>query len=536
MLIASLVDVPFTAGAAIVGPLILGAVLLGLLGLGALYLSSGRKRSAMLARPSSGGSRGLEEPQKPEDPRATMPIDELHRQAGTVLVAADNEVNGSEQEILFASAAYGDEQVAVFQEDLEKAKRSLSESFRLQHRVDRDPPQSESEVRELLIRIIDSCEEVSQMLEAHREEFDELRHLERDPAPAIEHLRSQHATLTQRRDAAAASLAELETKYSPSALVQYRDNVATSAEALSSVERSLATAQGAVGRRDTSEAVVAIHEGEAAAADAEKLVESMEEMGERLDRARRNLDAGMSQTTQDIAQARATYDAGQADDLAGPIAAAEAAVARVRSALESAELIDPMDLLHGLEQAHRELDGPLDAVRDRHARDRRARESLDAELITARNQVQSSHDYLRSRRGSASQTARARMAEAQRNLDEAQQIGASEPARALELATSAKTLAVQAAQIAEREAGAGSAEFGGSSGWGAGPFGGFGYGYGSGRYGRGRYRTYGFGAGSFGAGGFGAGGFGAGGGAPGSGGFGGGIAGPPSGGSQAHRP
>src|SRR5699024_2575040 len=94
-------------------------------------------------------------------------------------------------------------------------------------------------------------------------------------------------------------------------------------------------------------------------------------------------------------------------------------------------------------------------------------------------------------------------------LTEAESLGSSQPSRAVELAQQAKTLGVQAAQIAEREAattgmqsmggGAGqrgtlSGGFGGGygTGGGFGGFGGSGYGYGSGprrRRGYGRRRS-----------------------------------------------
>ena len=254
---------------------------------------------------------------------------------------------------------------------------------------------------------------------------------------------------------------------------------------------------------DTAQAVVALHSGEQAAADAQRLIESMEETEERLKSARKNLDVGIAQTEQDVAQARATMNAGQAPELAGPVAAAETAVNRAKQSLSSGERIDPLELLQQLELAHRELDAPLNSVRDRQAKDRRAREMLQHELLTARNQVQSSLDFLRSRRYGISSTARTRMAESERCLTEAQAIGDSQPARAVELAQQAKTLAIQAAQIAEREAATAQMQTMGTgygTGYGTGGgFGGFGGGY-TGGYGRGYGGGFGY-RGGFGYGG-----------------------------------
>lgn len=493
----TLLTIPTVTGAIIVGPLIIGAAVLALIGVGAVYLSGGSKRSKRFA---ASRQRGQVE-QGERDPLDEHSTEELRLKAGELLVAADNAVQSSEQELLFASASYGDEKVATFEEDLASAKAHLSESFRLQQQADAVDEEDDAQARHLLKQIIGSAEKVNETLQSHQEEFDGLRDLERNPQPAVEELQQQLDALTPRRADCESALQQLRTQYSDDALHQYRDNLEQSNQVLQSAQSAQSEAAAATASGDTAEAVLAIHSGEQAASDARSLIESMEQTQERLATARRNLDIGVAQTHQDIAQAKATYDAGQAPELAGPIAAAETTVARTERALQSQERIDPLELLHALELAHRELDTPLNAVRDRQAQDRRARQMLDHELLTARNQVQSSLDYLRSRRYGASSTARTRMAEAQRCLTEAESTGSSQPSRAVELAQQAKGLAVQAAQIAEREAATagmqtmgGGAGHRGSLGGGYGTGGGFG-GFGGLGYGTGvpQQRGYGYG-------------------------------------------
>lgn len=480
----------------IVGPLIIGAGILALIGIGAVWASRGRRPQLRTGRSdTASGALGRTAEQDPLD---TMELEELRRQAGSMLVSADDAVNASEQEILFAEAAYGSEQVRVFQDDIEASREHLQESFRLQHQLDDSLPQSEDEARNLLKRIVTNCRRIDETLESHRQEFEGLRNLERDPRPALEHLSSRLDVLNPRREGAATALGRMEEHYQDGALRQYRDNLAQASEALQTAGSACTEAHEAHQAGETADSVVALHRGEQAAADAAKLIESMEETEERLQSARRNLDVGIDQTEQDIAQAKAIYEAGQAPELAGPIAAAEAAVHRVRRAVESEERLDPLELLQGLELAHRELDEPLNAVRDRQAKDRRARDMLQAELLTARNQVQSSADFLRSRRYGVGSTARTRMAEAERCLSEAQAFSETQPSKALDMAVQAKTLAVQAAQIAEREV-AESALTGGSglgTPWGGTGYGGGGFGgYGTGGFGmprrRGGYGTFG---------------------------------------------
>lgn len=490
-------SLPMPVGAMLVGPLLIGAAVLAIIGVGAVWLSGGKKQQQIIGQPGqhqmSGG------PQEQPDRTDTAPLETLRQEAGAMLIAADDAVRSSEQEVLFAQASYGEDQVTVFQQDIAQAHEYLTESFRLQHRLDREPPEQEQEARELVKRIFANCEKINETLESHRKEFEGMRNLERDPRPAIEQLDQQLNDLSTRRQRVESHLPTLEQKYSEDALSQFRDNLSQSAQALQQAGEARDAAAKAAEADSTSDAVISIHHGEETAGDAADLISSMEQHGERLEQARRNLDVGIAQTEQDIAQAKATRDAGQAPELAGPIAAAETAVARVRQELSSGERIDPLELLQSLELAHRELDEPLNSVRDLQAKDRRARETLDAELLTARNQVQSSVDYLRSRRHFTSNTARTRLAEAERCLSEAQSFADSQPSRALEMATQAKTLAVQAAQIAQREAAEAnmSAMGGGIAGrdpMGGGHGGGYGGGYGGGfggprmGYGRGGFR------------------------------------------------
>jgi hypothetical protein len=477
----TLFTLPVATGAVIVGPLLIGAAILLLIGVGAVYLSGGRKRTRRFIDSAAAKPKGDIE----RDPLDQKPTEELRLQAGELLVAADNAVQSSDQELLFASASYGDEQVAPFQEDLDQARKHLSESFRLQQKVDSADDADESRSRDLYKQIIRNCEQVNETLQSHKDQFDQLRNLERDPKPALNELVDQLDRLRDRRARAGSVLTGLVEHYSDDALGQYRDNLHQAGTSLEAAEDSRAQASAAVDQGNTAEAVVALHSGEQATADAQRLLESMEEAEERLRSAAKNIDVGIAQTEQDLAQAKATYQAGQAPELAGPIAAAENAVSRAKRALDSGQRIDPLELLQQLELAHRELDVPLNSVRDRQAQDRRAREMLQHELLTARHQVQSSLDFLRSRRYGVSSTARTRMAEAERCLTEAQTVGDAQPSRAVELAQQAKTLAVQAAQIAEREAATAQMQsMGGGYGTGGG-FGGFGY--------PGRHRPFGYG-------------------------------------------
>ena len=98
-------------------------------------LRSRRKKAAQAATESGYGPNGEQ-----LDPMAGISIPDLRTRAGALLVAADDAIKSSEQEIGFAQAAYGEEAVAPFQKALADAKGHLSESFKLQQQLDDEIP------------------------------------------------------------------------------------------------------------------------------------------------------------------------------------------------------------------------------------------------------------------------------------------------------------------------------------------------------------------------------------------------------------
>jgi hypothetical protein len=156
--------------------------------------------------------------------------------------------------------------------------------------------------------------------------------------------------------------------------------------------------------------------------------------------------------------------------------------------------------------------------------------------MTARSTIDPAADFISTRRGAVGPEARTRLAEAQRRLDVAVDMGRDDPVMALREAHQATTLAQSALDRAQDDVSSwGGGYGGGPGGFGGGYGGGYGPGYrrggvdlgslvlggillGGGR-GGGGYR----GGGGFGGGGFGGGGFGGGG--RGGGGFGGGGSG-----------
>ncbi|MBP3044573.1 TPM domain-containing protein [Arthrobacter jiangjiafuii] len=498
-------------GASLAPVLLIGGIVL--LGGGAAFLFfRSRSKGAVTAGPARG------EPAPPVDPLDELSVADLRKRAGSLLVAADDAIKSSEQELAFAMASYGDEAVKTFTEDLAAAKNHMSESFKMQQQLDDHIPDTEAQQRSWLKDIIRRCEAVNQSLQAHKEDFDALRELEKNAPAAVAEARRNGQSAGGRLDAAERSLAELRQRYADSAITQISDNIEQARERLEFVENAASTAQVRLDEGDTAGAVVAVRAAEESVHQSNVLLDAIERTGRELDSARNELQRAVADARQDLAQARAVAANGANAGLAGPVAGVEAALAAIER--EATVRNNPVDLLRRLEAANAQLDTALEGIRDQQEQERRARDSLQHAVMAAQAQISGTSDYIRARRGGVGSEARTRLAEAERNLQQAIALQSSDPVSALAYAQQANALAAQAADMAQQDvdgfggmgggfggggmyggrgggSGLGGAILGGilidsilrggggGGGWGGGGFGGFGGGGGGGGFGGG---------------------------------------------------
>ncbi|WP_459271768.1 TPM domain-containing protein [Arthrobacter sp. MDT1-65] len=455
------------------------------------------------------------------DPLASLSVEDLRKRAGSLLVAADDAIKSSEQELGFAEAQYGSEAITTFAQDIAAARQHMSESFKLQQQLDDHIPDTEQQQRQWLGEIIRRCEDVNTSLQANKADFDALRELERNAPEALRRAQSAAGDAQRRFAAAEQSLRTLQGRYLETATSQVADNIEQARERLAFVDSAATEAQSRMTAGDTGRAVVAVRAAEEAVHQSTVLLDAIDKRADELAAAERELERALPEAEQDIAQAQAMDRAGQYRDLAGPIAAAAAAAATVRQERQGARS-NPLALLQRLEAAHAQLDAALGGVRDQAENTRRAQDSLQHAIIAAQSGISGTADYIRARRGGVGSEARTRLAEAERNLDYAVDLQRSDPVTALSHAQQASTLADQAAQLAEQDVegfgrgGMGGGMYGGRGGDGMGGAllggillgsilnggGGFGGGFGGGGYSDGG-GGFGGDGGSFGGGGFG---------------------------------
>ena len=394
-------------------------------------------------------------------PAPAESLDDLSRRAGSALVATDDAIKTSEQELGFARAQFGDEAAAPFAEALAQAKTDLDRAFTISQQLDDEVPETDDQRRAGFTEILRLCGSADESLDAKAAAFDELRALESDAPGALSRARARHTAAVTALEATERDLATLRERYAEEAVATVADNPAQTRDRLELAARQFDTAEAAIDAGSRGEAAVAIRAGEAAVAQAEGLEKAVPTLAAELSTASDRASALIAEIEGDLAAAASLPDAD--GRVAGAVATARAQLEAGRAALAPPRSA-PLRALAALEQGNAEIDAVLDAARDDAERRRRAQSQLDTVLVQARAQVSATEDFISARRGAVGPTARTRLAEAGAALVQAEQVRSVDPASALSSAQRAADLAGQAASLAQNDVGS----FGGGRGSGGG--------------------------------------------------------------------
>ena len=401
----------------------------------AWFFVRARSRRAAEGVPATGGA-------------DVLPLDELRRRANAELVAADDAVKTSTQELDFAVAEFGEEQAAPFRQALEEARGDVAEAFRLRNELDDDD--DEGRQRELLTAILQHTDAANTVLDAQADRFDSLRDLERNAPEVLAKLEGQLTELEARRPQVADELAALAAGYAPAALLAVRRNPD---EAQARID--FAREQIRLGRED----LAAERRGEAA-------VSALAARGGRPGRRRQLLDA-VGRLRQELQEAGARIDEAVAETRRD-IAEAQAAGAGSGWAAHRRRRGGARRGRRGGRRGGRARPAggaspprgggcvPRAGARQRPRRAgaawRGPPRSLERTLLAARSEVASAEDFITTHRGAVGSGPRTLLAGAQRSLDQAMALAASDPVTAAHHAAQAQQQAARALSDASDEA------------------------------------------------------------------------------------
>ena len=400
------------------------------------------------------------------DPQAVS-LDELARRAASALVATDDAITTSTQELGFARAQFGDAAAAEFEKTLAAARTSLTEAFSLQQRLDDSEPDTDAQIREWNLAILDLCTKANAALDEKAAEFEALRELERTAPQALERVAQDREEASAGIAGAERALSDLEASFHPDAIATVADNPEQVRERIAFADTALSKARQDLAAGKTAEAAVAIRGAEDAIAQALQLEHAIDTLARDLRQAATTAQSVIAGLEADIATARALPDPD--GRLASVAASTTQQVASARALLDASQQ-RPLAALHALQEADRQIDEVLQAARDAQAQALRAQQALAQITAQAGAQISAADDFIAARRGAVGAQARTRLAEARASLATAQQVQVSDPAQAIPHAQRAEQLAAQAIQAAQRDVGAfdvggyGGSRSGGSNG------------------------------------------------------------------------
>ncbi|MEE6297339.1 TPM domain-containing protein [Georgenia wangjunii] len=490
--------------------------------MGISWLSSrGRK-----GQPAAG--RGEQPAQLPPDHPLNLPTEELNKRAGSALVAVDDAVRSSEEELAFAQAQFGLQATDEFTAALQEAKQRASRAFTVRQLLDDDQPETEPQARQMMAEILTLCDEVADVLTAQATRFAELRDMQSRAPEVLSEMEQRAGEVARRVGGARTALDALARRYPPEALASVSRNPDQAEALLAAARDAVAQGRAELAEDDDRAAAVAMAStAQDAIGQAVKLLDAVARAGDDLASAAGRLDTALASISSDLQDA---------ERLAPRDPHVQARAVEARRAFEQGQAArqggDPLAALDRLADAESALDAALEPSRERSEHEARARSQLNQRMASLTAKIRAISDFIDTRRGAVGTEARTRLSEASRLAQEANALAATDPVGALALVQQADHLAQAAQQLAERDANSFQGPFGPGGGYGGGRSGGLDVGSlilggillgGGGRH-SGWGGGGGFGGGGFGGGGggFGGGGFGGGGGGFGGGGFGGG--------------
>jgi uncharacterized membrane protein YgcG len=391
-------------------------------------------------------------------------LDQLNAEANRALLATDEALKDAANDVEFAAAQWGDQEVVPYRDAIKQADAELRASFGIRQKLDDAWPETPPERDRLLREIIERCTRAQGLLDAQEAKFDALQDLQAAAPAQLAALPTAIDALRDRNRAADATVARLQATYAPSAIGSVDGNVAEAGKAFDSAAAEAQRGQEVV-KTKPSEGVVALRRAQEAIARGTQLVEAVERLGTGLDDAARRLPAELDAAARDVASARdAVARLGQAPPLP-PVAGAPApSIADPGAALRDAEAaldaarraaaarpLDPLAALQQAVAANQAADAIVAQAADAQSRVARRRQAAETAIATAQGHVTRAVDFITTRRHGVGETARTRAAEAEMRLEEARAQLATNPDTAAASANRALALADEAYRLASGE-------------------------------------------------------------------------------------
>ncbi|UFU03581.1 TPM domain-containing protein [Ruania suaedae] len=415
------------------------------------WLRSRRRRQAVAAGGGPGGrpagpATPPPPPGSPEAELAGVPVAELEQRAGSALVALDDAVRSSEQELAFAEAQFGLQAIQRFRGAVESSKKQLGEAFAVQNRLERSAATSEAQRRSDLIRILTLCEEADRTLDEQAEGFAELRDMQARAPQALDEIEQRAQEIADTIPPAEHALNQLRATYPATALESVAKAPEQARHLLTAAEEAVRAGRERLAAEERNAAVAYVRTAEDALGQAVALVESVHQGSLQLAEARSRLEPALASIRADLVDA---------ERLARGDSRVQGILPRANAAIEQAQLAretgDPIAALAEITAAEDALDEALAPHRQEVEHRQRAAAKIPTGMQRAEDLVRSVNSYIETHRGAVGAQARTRLAEATDMLGQARADRDSDPARTIDRLNRAWQAASQARDLAHAD-------------------------------------------------------------------------------------
>ncbi|MGI9822205.1 hypothetical protein [Agromyces sp. Marseille-Q5079] len=404
----------------------------------------------------------------------------LAQRAKIALVAADERVRVTADELVFAEAELGRDATTDLATALVAVKEHLGEAFRLNQLNHDEIPDTAEELRTRNARIVQLCEWAEDLLDERMSALSATIERARRAPEIIAGVRADAARLRARVPQARETIERLAARYAPEAMARVESNPGEADQLLGFAEHSAGVAERRREAGQREQANLALEAATESVRRAGTLLDAVETFEVEALRAEATLAAIVEDSRGDLTVALSEPQT--------PVVTA--AMSELRAALAALPPAgvntDPFSQLGRLREANAGLDAAIAAARERAARPIPPIEHVHHAIDDADRQLAVARDVIAGHRGWIGADARTRLAESERvrmDLDRflgtpaatVATIGEDHREQAMGMARRVAYLAGEALQLAQRDINAsrpqGPDQWGGQ-GWGGGRRGG----------------------------------------------------------------
>ncbi len=230
---------------------------------------------------------------------------ELARQANKLLVDTDDAVNAAQQELGFAQAEFDEGDTKPFADAITLAQTELKSAFAVRQQLDDSIPEDQPTKEKMYGEIIAHCQAANSAMDEQAKRIQALRDLEKTAPDALAALPKTIETLQGRLPSIQAAMKTL-SGYAPSAWAAVKGNAEEADKRGHFAEQQIEKGKAALAATpaDTNAAAHAARAAQEAVAQANQLLDAVEQMAAALEDARAKLGPEIADTEADIAAAR----------------------------------------------------------------------------------------------------------------------------------------------------------------------------------------------------------------------------------------